>query len=216
MIPITREIALKVRETVDAGLVKGMGVQVPGQMCVEAAVCYAMGLPHSDEPPCVSSVIRSLKIALNDSAWSSKEARGRGMRRLAIAQLGSAGAVDEADFLRRVVEMTVRRFVPIALRAAASVHHVHEHRKALEAASLQCEKAGSLKECGAEAEAAARAAAKAARAEAAAEAAWAACSAEAGNIILLLGVRLLVTSHRGEDPSKDAETARLVAAVEKA
>ena len=36
---ITREIAIKVRDTVDAGLVKGVGIQVPGQMCVEAAVC---------------------------------------------------------------------------------------------------------------------------------------------------------------------------------
>lgn len=49
---ITREIAVKVLETVDAGLVKGMGSPIPGSMCVEAAVCFAMGLPHSDEPGC--------------------------------------------------------------------------------------------------------------------------------------------------------------------
>lgn len=52
---ITREIASKVLEVVDAGLVKGLGQPLPGQMCVEAAVCFAMGLPHSDEPTCVAA-----------------------------------------------------------------------------------------------------------------------------------------------------------------
>ena len=51
---ITQEIAAKVLEIVDAGLVGGVGKPVPGQMCVEAAVCYAMGLPHGDEPTCVA------------------------------------------------------------------------------------------------------------------------------------------------------------------
>jgi len=42
---ITREVAQKVLSAVDAGLVKGQGIQEPGKMCVEAAVCYALGLP---------------------------------------------------------------------------------------------------------------------------------------------------------------------------
>jgi len=182
---ITREIAIKVRDTVDAGLVKGVGVQIPGRMCVEAAVCYAMGLPHSDKPPCVSPAIRRLKIQLNDSAWSSDKVRGAGMRRLAIAQLGSAGVVDEMDFVRRVVEMTIRRFIPIALRAAALIHPVAEHKIALEKAASRCEQAVTLNDCEAAraaAWAASEAAAAAAAAEAAArasEAAWAASWAEA-------------------------------------
>lgn len=80
------------------------------------------------------------------------------MRRLALAQLGSAGAIDSADFIHLVIEMTVRRFLPIALRAAASVNPVAEHKQALEVASLQCEKASSLKECEAAGEAAGKAA----------------------------------------------------------
>jgi len=106
-VEITREIAVKVLETVDAGLVKGMGSPIPGSMCVEAAVCFAMGLPHSDEPTCVSFAIRALKIRLNDSDWSSDSARAKGMRRLALVQLGSAGAVDDNDFARRIAEMTM-------------------------------------------------------------------------------------------------------------
>jgi len=169
MFEITREIAIKVRDTVDAGLVKGIGIQIPGQMCVEAAVCYAMGLPHSDEPPCVSAAVRSLKIGLNDSAWSSDEIRGRGMRRLALAQLGSAGTVDDAEFNRRVIEVIIRRFVPIALRAAASVHDKQFHKDALEAAAVSCEKA--------ETSWAARAAARAASEAASWAASWAARAA---------------------------------------
>jgi len=51
---ITGELAAKVLAVVDAGLVKGLGEAVPGHMCVEAAVCYALGEPHSDAPSCGS------------------------------------------------------------------------------------------------------------------------------------------------------------------
>lgn len=84
---ITEAIARKVVEVVDAGLVQGKGIPIPGQMCVEAAVCYAMGLPHGDNPSCVAPVLRRLKISLNDRAWSSNDARAKGLRRLAVAQL---------------------------------------------------------------------------------------------------------------------------------
>ena len=136
---ISREIAIKVLEVVDAGLVNGVGNPVPGQMCVEAAVCYAMGLPHSDDPGCVSSALRSLKIRLNDSNWSSNEARAKGLRRLAVAQLGSRGVLDDAEFVRRVVELAIRKSVPAALRAAASCHPNPKHRAELNAAADRCE-----------------------------------------------------------------------------
>jgi hypothetical protein len=50
---LSEAIAAKVLNAVDAGLVCGMGIQEPGKMCVEAAVCFALGLPHGDNPPCV-------------------------------------------------------------------------------------------------------------------------------------------------------------------
>ena len=68
---ITRAVARKVLQVVDAGLVSGVGKPKPGEMCVEAAVCLALGLPHGDDPQCVSRALRSLKIRLNDSRWSS-------------------------------------------------------------------------------------------------------------------------------------------------
>ena len=104
---------MKVRDTVAAGLSHGVGEPVPGLLCVEAAVCYALGLPHGDDPGCVSAPLRQLKIRLNDAHWSSNMARADGLRRLALAQLGSKGVLDERAFVRRVVDLTIRKVVPM-------------------------------------------------------------------------------------------------------
>ena len=144
-VTITREIAQKVRDIVDAGLVNGVGVAEPGKMCVEAAVCFALGLPHGDDPGCVSQPLRRLKIRLNDAQWSSSEARAAGLRRLAVAQLGSAGTLDDRAFVHRVVDMTIRKIVPGALRAAGLVKP--KQAGALEAAAVRCEVEGTRDAC---------------------------------------------------------------------
>ena len=175
-IEITEAIALKVRETVDAGLVRGVGKPVPGQMCVEAAVCYALGLEHGDDPMCVSPALRRLKISLNDRSWSSNHARAKGLRRLALAQLGSRDVLDDKEFVRRVVEMTIRKSVPAALRSAAKVNPKHAEK--LEAAAVKCETEGT-RESAREAEKIADAASYADAADADADAADAAAYAAA-------------------------------------
>jgi hypothetical protein len=142
-IEISREVAAKVLSVVDAGLSEGVGKPEPGQMCVEAAVCYALGLPHGDDPKCVSQALRRLKINLNDSKWSSNAARGRGLRRLAVAQLGSAGVLDEREFAKRCAELAVRKMVPLALRAAASIQKHATHKQKLIDAANRCEKDGT-------------------------------------------------------------------------
>ncbi len=182
MIEITREIATKVRDVIDAGLVNGVGVAEPGKMCVEAAVCYALGLPHGDDPGCVSATLRRLKIKLNDSSWSSNKARAKGLRRLGVAQLGSKGVLDDAEFVKRVMEMTIRCSVPAALRSAAKVNP--KHADALEAAAVRCELEGTREAASAAAAAAAAAyaayaAAASAASAAASDAAYAAASAAA-------------------------------------
>ena len=102
--PITKALVLKVLKVVDAGLSHGVGSPQPGQMCVEAAVAYAMGEPHTDNPKCVLRAIRDMKIGLNDSCYwndedgcqnseKTKMERSRGLRKIAIAQLGSAKAI---------------------------------------------------------------------------------------------------------------------------
>lgn len=99
---ITKEIAAKVLETIDAGLSGGLGEPVPGQMCVEAAVCFALGLEHGDDPKCVGPAIRNLKISLNDINWPTDKLRAKGLRRLGLIQLGSLGTVDEKALIYKV------------------------------------------------------------------------------------------------------------------
>src|SRR6266700_803381 len=118
---ITKDVVIKLLGIVDAGLTNGLGVQEPGQMCVEAAVCYALGLPHGDDPTCVDPSLRSLKIRLNDSRWSSDQARAKDLRRLAVIQLGSKGHLDTKEFATRCAGLATKTSVPIALRAAASI-----------------------------------------------------------------------------------------------
>lgn len=120
---ITPDLVTKLLATVDAGLVGGLGQPTPGQMCVEAAVCYAMGLPHGDEPTCVSPAIRSLKIALNDAAWSSPAARAAGMRRLAVLQLGTRDNFDDRLFAGKVVIFTVRVILSDMMRLIGLTEH---------------------------------------------------------------------------------------------
>ena len=138
---LNETIARKVLETVDAGLVNGMGKPVPGQMCVEAAVCFAYGLPHSDNPPCVGSAVRSFKIKLNDARWSSVAARTQGMRALAIAQLGS-DAIDQLAFAKMVTEGAIRVIVPMAMRRAAEMAK-EPHKATLLAVADHCENEGT-------------------------------------------------------------------------
>lgn len=174
----TLKIAKKVLDTVDAGLCSGKGKPIPGQMCVEAAVCYAYGLPHSDQPPCVSPALRSFKIALNDKPWSSDAARANGLRRISIAQLGS-NKMDDKEFTKRLSEEFIRVFVTQALRSAAKADPKHADK--LEACARACEMTGSRQAAldGKEAADAANAAADAAAY--AAEAAYAAYAAYAAN-----------------------------------
>lgn len=136
---VTETVARKVLEVVDAGLCSGVGVPEPGKMCVEAAVCYAMGMSHGDEPTCVAPALRSLKITLNDAAWSSNTARAKGMRRLALVQLGSAGFLNEKEFAQRCAEVAIGNVVPGALRIAANIHPDKKHQEALRSAADRCE-----------------------------------------------------------------------------
>ena len=138
----TPEQRQKLIDIVNAGLVSGLGEAKAGSLCVEAAICLAMGEPHSDHPSCVAAPDRDFAIRINDAPWSSTEARAKALLPLALAQLGTAGS-DRGPWVRRVVEGTIRRIVPIALRAAASAHPDEQHRAALEAAAVRCEREGT-------------------------------------------------------------------------
>jgi hypothetical protein len=138
---ITTTIAEKVLKTVDCGLSHGLGKQNPGEMCVEAAVCYALDLPHGDDPGCVDSVVRVFKIKLNDSNWSSNTARAKGLRRLALIQLGSKDKLDTEAFRKGLIDLSIRKWLPFALREASRLQKEPHKTNLLEAAK-NCELRG--------------------------------------------------------------------------
>ena len=146
------------------GLSAGLG-QKGKQVCIEAAICEALNLPHGDDPQCVAIAVRAFKIRLNDSNWSSPEARAAGLRNLGIAQLGSLGVVNDVEFARRMAHATIQVLIPALFRQIFTLD-TPQHQKCREAAD-RC----------------ADAAADAARWAAAAAARWAAAdaAADAGN-----------------------------------
>ena len=131
---ITEESREKLRAIVSHGLVSGLGQPKPGALCIEAAICLALGEPHGDQPTCVAAADRELAIRINDAAWLDAATRAEALLPIGLASLGTAGT-DRAEWSRRVCEGTIRRIVPMALRAAAWVHPHLEHQAALIAAA---------------------------------------------------------------------------------
>jgi len=98
------------------GLSKGIG-QWDGQMCVEAALCAALGLPHGDDPACVTASVRVFTIRLNDSPrWSSSASRAKHLRALGIAQLGSKGMVTSQTFAIWLAQAVIQHVLPRVCR----------------------------------------------------------------------------------------------------
>src|ERR1700727_1323709 len=130
---VTEEIARKVLDTVDAGLVCGIGDPIPGSMCVEAAVNFAYGRSHGDDPPCVMKCVRDLKVSINDhNAWPLKDGgrqvRANGMRRLAIAQLVSAD-LNTAKFRNLLNELLVNEYLIPAIAKSPATKLPREYKE---------------------------------------------------------------------------------------
>ena len=165
----------------DAILSRGLGTGVgkrDGQMCIEAAICAVLDLPHGDDPVCVTPAVRNYKIRLNDShRWVSAASRADGLRALGLAQIGSAGVVDGNEFARILAEKTIRVLIPDLFRRFTDTPEML-------AAAERCEREGTreaVSEARRVASAAASAAADAyaAASAAASAAAYAAASASA-------------------------------------
>lgn len=97
------------------GLVKGVGVQEEGKMCIEACWCAVLKLPNGDNPPCVGSEVRACKIALNDCDWSSKKARAEGMKLIGIAQVGS-NQLNQQGFFSLLKLNSTKRILPYLIQ----------------------------------------------------------------------------------------------------
>lgn len=77
------------------GLCKGAGDNPlpgkPASFCVQQAVSLALGEddPQSYPVVCVGETVKGFGVSMNDREWPSVMARGKGMRRFAVAELGS-------------------------------------------------------------------------------------------------------------------------------
>jgi len=128
-IQITPELIQKINSLLDKGLIKGIGEPLPGQMCVEALICYALNLPHNDNPPCVAPIVRDLKIKLNDSKyWPSNTDRANGLRRLSIAQLNSLG-IDNIKFKEQVFYHNQKDIIPLTFDWIPIKDRISEHQE---------------------------------------------------------------------------------------
>jgi hypothetical protein len=148
------------------------GAHTPnGKACVHEAINVFEGRKWSDSPG-----ERIDLRGVNDASWSTDELRTEHMLRVALAVWDWPNWSTERRqaFARRVASETIRRVLPLALRAAASVHPDAEQKAALNAAADKCADDGtwaaaSESAWAAEAAAAAARAAAAAAARAAAE-----------------------------------------------
>lgn len=136
---INDETVGKLLDIADRGFCSGLGT-ANSLVCVEAAWYLARGgdpSALSDQNECVGSSVRAFRIPLNDKRWSSPKARAAGMRRLALAGLGSAH-LDQATFSRLLAVGFIREILPIALRAAADLHPAEKHQAAMRTAADRC------------------------------------------------------------------------------
>ena len=62
------------------------------------------------------------------------------MRRLAIAQLGTADSIDDSEFAQRVAKISIQKILPRALLCVAKIHPHKKHQDALKKAAQACKK----------------------------------------------------------------------------
>jgi hypothetical protein len=175
---ITKTTVKKLLDVVDQGLCSGLGEPVPGSMCVEAAVCFSLGLPHGDNPGCVDRAVREFKIRLNDSSWSSKAARANGLRRLAVLQLGTDENFDCLYFVEQLAIRTIKVIIadmmesidPAIAKECREVVTLNEAQEVSYKAYRASARASASARAAASASAAAAASASAAAADASASA----------------------------------------------
>jgi hypothetical protein len=144
-VPITKTFVSKFSKIIDAGLCSGLGQPKPGEMCVEAALCFARGWDHGDKPQCVHPVYREFAIRLNDARWSSNAARAKGMKRFAIAQLGTIDKFDSEQFATKMAMYVINVLVPRAFREVAKLEKLAKHSADLVVAAQAMEDSKDLK-----------------------------------------------------------------------
>lgn len=108
------------KEVYDEILSKGLcrGMSSNRRVCIEAAIALASGEPLNDQPDCVHKELINLGIKLNDTIWSSPDARAKGLYKLGLAQLGTKDNPHVNKLEEHVVsKIIVNDFVPACKKA---------------------------------------------------------------------------------------------------
>jgi hypothetical protein len=136
---INEKSVKQVCSLVDKGLYGGgVGEPVPGQMCVEAVVSYVFDnnngdidpddIMLDDHPSCVDDDLADMKIEMNDGAtWLDDMDRGKGLKRLAIAQIGSVGKFNHYKFVTSLDKQLVMFLLERAPKNPASRSEMEEY-----------------------------------------------------------------------------------------
>ena len=108
-------------------LTAGAHAEPGGSVCVMEAVACALGLPHSDCPPCTDAPLATAFRAVNDwSGWRNDAARTAFMRPY-LQRLGRLALADRhapyAAYGYAAADVACRVIAPMALDAAGMGEH---------------------------------------------------------------------------------------------
>lgn len=111
---ITQQMVQNLLGYVKKGFCNGAGEVSDGQFCVQQAVNMAttMEAETSDGPNCVHKEFNCLGINLNDMEWRGPKTRAKGLKRLAVAEMGTEEW--SADKIRKFKTMFRERLGIIA------------------------------------------------------------------------------------------------------
>lgn len=123
---------------------EGTGEQLPAWRCESYTFYYPL-LPHDDDTKCVGWAVRYLVFHINNREWSSDEARAAGLRKLAVAQLGS-DQLDQFRFAELVALKTVQKLCPLLFAELAKLAETDEDRESMKSAGRDCAEVTSLEE----------------------------------------------------------------------
>jgi len=113
---INQKLVNKINSLLDKGITYGLSEDRKlRKMCLEQVISYALGEGFTDEPSYVGKQVRRFVICLNDQFWSSASARAEGMRKLAIAQLGS-DSLDQKEFRDKLLFAVITKMLPAMFR----------------------------------------------------------------------------------------------------
>ena len=130
----------------DDGVLKSGGHAAGRDFCAMEFLAKIAGEPWTDKPQCVHPTLGAYCRGMNDATWPSDGNRTETMLPLLAEVFGTNNLNIDA---RRIAEQTIRVIVPIALEAAAELHHDEIHKAVLRAAAERCRVEGSYAACNA-------------------------------------------------------------------